>query len=97
MIKKPKIVIVGISGESVFLETDHFHRSGETITAINKVTEPGGKGYNQAVASSVFGADVTFLTTVGNDVYDTLFALINGKVKFEQKTKDKKQVSVYAD
>ena len=51
MIKKPKIVIVGISGESVFLETDHFHRSGETITAINKVTEPGGKGYNQAVAS----------------------------------------------
>ncbi|MBQ3063660.1 MAG: 50S ribosomal protein L27 [Clostridia bacterium] len=27
----------------------------------------------------------------------TLFALISGKVKFEQKTKDKKQVSVYAD
>jgi large subunit ribosomal protein L27 len=31
---------------------------------------------------------------IGKD--DTLFALINGKVKFEQK-KDKKQVSVYAD
>ena len=27
----------------------------------------------------------------------TLFALVEGKVKFEQKTKDKKQVSVYAD
>ena len=27
----------------------------------------------------------------------TLFALVSGKVKFEQKTKDKKQVSVYAD
>ena len=27
----------------------------------------------------------------------TLFALVTGKVKFEQKTKDKKQVSVYAD
>jgi len=27
----------------------------------------------------------------------TLFALIDGNVKFEQKTKDKKQVSVYAD
>ena len=26
----------------------------------------------------------------------TLYALIDGKVKFEQKTKDKKQVSVYA-
>ena len=27
----------------------------------------------------------------------TLFALVEGKVKFEQKTKDKKQVSVSAD
>ena len=32
---------------------------------------------------------------IGKD--DTLFALIDGKVKFEQKTKDKTQVSVYAD
>lgn len=66
---KPKIVIVGICGESVFLKTDHFHREGETITVIDKVTEPGGKGYNQAVASSCFGAEVTFLTTIGNDCY----------------------------
>lgn len=66
---KPKIVIVGISGESVFLKTDHFHREGETINAHNKHTEPGGKGYNQAVAASSFGMDVTFLTTVGDDLY----------------------------
>ena len=32
---------------------------------------------------------------IGSD--DTLYALIDGKVKFEQKTKTKKQVSVYAD
>ena len=32
---------------------------------------------------------------IGKD--DTLFALIDGKVKFERKNKDKKQVSVYAD
>ena len=31
---------------------------------------------------------------IGKD--HTIFALIDGKVKFEQKTKDKKQVSVYA-
>lgn len=30
---------------------------------------------------------------IGSD--DTLFALIDGKVKFERKGKDKKQVSVY--
>ena len=28
---------------------------------------------------------------------DTLFALVDGKVKFEHATKDKKRVSVYAD
>ena len=32
---------------------------------------------------------------VGKDY--TLYALIDGKVKFEQKTKTQKQVSVYAD
>ena len=32
---------------------------------------------------------------IGKD--DTLFALIDGKVKFEQKSKSKKQVSVYAE
>ena len=34
---------------------------------------------------------------VGMGKDHTLFALVDGKVKFEQKTKDKKQVSVYAD
>ena len=32
---------------------------------------------------------------IGSD--DTLFALIDGQVKFEQKAKGKKQVSVYAE
>lgn len=32
---------------------------------------------------------------IGSD--DTLFALTDGKVKFERKGKDKKQVSVYQD
>ena len=34
---------------------------------------------------------------VGRGSDDSLFALIDGKVKFEHKTKTKKQVSVYAD
>ena len=34
---------------------------------------------------------------VGRGGDDTLFALIAGKVKFERKGRDKKQVSVYAD
>ena len=34
-------------------------------------------------------------TNVGKGSDDTLFALTDGKVKFERKGKDKKQVSVY--
>lgn len=34
---------------------------------------------------------------VGRGGDDTLFALVAGKVKFERKGRDKKQVSVYAD
>ena len=34
-------------------------------------------------------------TNVGIGSDDTLYALVNGKVKFERKGKDKKQVSVY--
>ncbi len=64
----PKVVVIGLSGESVFLKTNHFHRPGETIHANSLITEPGGKGYNQAVALKKFGTDVTYLTTVGNDI-----------------------------
>ena len=35
-------------------------------------------------------------TNVGKGGDDTLFALITGRVKFERKGRDKKQVSVYA-
>ena len=34
-------------------------------------------------------------TNVGKGGDDTLFALINGQVRYERKGKDKKQVSVY--
>ena len=34
-------------------------------------------------------------TNVGNGSDDTLYALVDGTVKFERKGKDKKQVSVY--
>ena len=36
-------------------------------------------------------------TGVGLGSDDTLYALVNGKVKFEHMTRDKKKVSVYAD
>ena len=45
-----KVFVIGLSGESIFLNVDHFHKLGETIHADSLETECGGKGYNQAVA-----------------------------------------------
>lgn len=64
-----KIVVIGLSGESVFLNIDHFNKPGETVVAKGKHTEPGGKGYNQALALGKIGADVHFITVLGNDPY----------------------------
>ena len=41
------------------------------------------------------GTNVHPGTNVGKGSDDTLFALVDGKVKFERKGRDKKQVSVY--
>lgn len=62
-----KISVLGLCGHSVFLKTDHFHSPGETIIAQELYTEPGGKGFNQAVAAARLGAQVNFFTCVGND------------------------------
>lgn len=64
-----KVFVIGLSGESIFLNVDHFHKLGETIHAESLETECGGKGYNQAVALKKFGADVTYLSSIGKDVY----------------------------
>jgi large subunit ribosomal protein L27 len=55
---------------------------GQNVTAGNIIVRQRGTAI---VAGNNVG--------VGKD--HTLFALIDGKVKFEYKTKDKKQVSVY--
>lgn len=64
-----KIVVVGLSGESIFLSVDHFNEIGETVSAKSLFTEPGGKGYNQAIALKRLGADVSFITALGEDNY----------------------------
>ena len=61
------LLIIGLCGQSVFLGVDHFHRPEETLHAVSFFSEPGGKGYNQAVAAGRMGANVTFAGTVGQD------------------------------
>ena len=64
-----KVVVIGLSGESVFLNVDHFNNSGETVKAIDRFVEPGGKGYNQALMLGKLGVDVSFITVLGDDAY----------------------------
>lgn len=61
------IGILGLSGRSLFFSCGHFHAEGETLTADAFWQEPGGKGYNQAVAARRLGAQVTYLTCLGQD------------------------------
>ena len=56
-----KIAVIGIAGESVFLSVDGFGKTGETTVANSFYSELGGKGFNQAIASARYGAEVSFL------------------------------------
>ena len=56
-----KIAVIGIAGESVFLTVDGFGVTGETVQATGYHSELGGKGFNQAVAVSRYGEEVSFL------------------------------------
>lgn len=65
--KKVRITAIGLCGRSVFMNVDHFHSPGETLHASMLYCEPGGKGYNQAVAAARLGAEVSFIGCCGND------------------------------
>lgn len=63
----PKISVIGICGNSVFMYADHFHENGETLVADSIFEEIGGKGINQAIAAKRMGAEVSFLAAIGDD------------------------------
>ncbi len=65
--RKSRITVIGLCGRSVFMRVDHFHRSGETVHAESIYIEPGGKGYNQAVAAARLGGEVSFISCCGDD------------------------------
>lgn len=67
MNKDIQVTVLGLCGNSVFLTLDHFHSPGETVSALGRYAEPGGKGYNQAVAAARLGAKTAFVTCIGDD------------------------------
>lgn len=61
------IAVVGSNNVDLVLTVDHFTQPGETQKCLSFQRFPGGKGANQAVACKKLGAEVYFLTCVGND------------------------------
>lgn len=64
---RPNIAVIGLSGNTLFMEVPRFHVGGETVHAHAIHREFGGKGFNQAVAASRQGAEVSLLTAIGPD------------------------------
>lgn len=64
-----KISVIGIAGNSIFMNVDHFHKNGETVNAQSVYEEIGGKGFNQALTCAKMGAEVSFLCAVGEDIF----------------------------
>ncbi|MDO5553198.1 MAG: ribokinase [Planctomycetia bacterium] len=67
--KKPKIVVIGSSNTDMVVKSDRIPVPGETITGGSFLLAQGGKGANQAVAAARLGAEVLFVTRVGNDMF----------------------------
>jgi len=64
-----KIVVVGSCNTDMVIKADRLPVPGETILGGTFFMNPGGKGANQAVAASRMGAQVTFISKTGNDVF----------------------------
>ncbi len=64
-----KILVIGSLNMDIVVGVKTTPRVGETVSGKLLVTNPGGKGANQAVAMGKLGADVTMLGKVGNDSY----------------------------
>lgn len=64
-----KIVVIGSSNIDMVAQVKHLPAPGETVGDASFMQSLGGKGANQAVAAARLGGSVTFVTSLGNDMY----------------------------
>jgi len=62
-----RVVVLGSSNTDMTVRLPVLPAPGQTILGSSFVTSPGGKGANQAVAARRAGAEVVFVTAVGDD------------------------------
>ena len=66
---KPKIVVIGSCNTDMVVKANRLPVPGETILGGTFYMNPGGKGANQAIAASRLGAEVTFISKIGYDLF----------------------------
>jgi ribokinase len=64
-----RIAVVGSYGVGLTVQLDRVPDAGETVVGRSFRTDHGGKGSNQAIGAARLGADVDFLTAVGDDAF----------------------------
>src|SRR5262249_10217699 len=62
-----RVVVFGSSNTDMTVRVPRLPAPGQTILGGSFATTPGGKGANQAVAARRAGAEVVFVTAVGDD------------------------------
>ncbi len=67
--EQPKIIVIGSSSIDLVLNTANLPQPNETVMAEKSESFFGGKGANQAVATSRLGASVNFIGAVGMDPF----------------------------
>jgi len=67
--RKPKIVVIGSCNTDMVVKANRLPVPGETILGGTFYMNPGGKGANQAIAAARLGADVTFVSKIGYDLF----------------------------
>lgn len=64
-----RVAVVGSYGVGLTVELDRVPEAGETIVGRTFRVDHGGKGSNQAIGAARLGAQVDFLTAIGDDAF----------------------------
>lgn len=67
-----KIVVFGSFVVDLMSRSNHLPQVGETVKGSMFNLGPGGKGSNQAIAAKRAGADISFITKIGKDIFGDL-------------------------
>ena len=64
-----RVAVVGSYGVGLTVELARMPEAGETVVGRSFRVDHGGKGSNQAIGAARLGADVDFLTAIGDDPF----------------------------